>query len=1246
MSKITAIESAIVQLGAGEFQKICDTFLSKMDKYGAILGLGMKTGTLKTTIGNPDTYFRRENGKYVFVAYTTQQDNIFSKLKDDVEKCLDVGKTGVALIDIEEIVCCHASSKLSAGDDQKLHEMCSDYGIALTIYGVDEIAQQIYRNYPTIARDFLGISIDTNQIMSVDDFVNLYDASETAAPLDTVFQNRAEELSKLQADIRANNVVIVHGAAGVGKTRLVLEAVRTVAQEDGYNLLCVKNNNLQLYDDLVSNTEKPGNYLFFVDDANELAGLNLILEYITKVNLGYKIRIIMTVRDYAKESVIRDAWRIVTPCLYELKAFTEEEIKDFLKINMQITNEQFVDPIIEISAGNPRVAYMAGKVAKDTQSLAAVHDATQVYEQYYASIVESRLGDNRNLCLTAGILALVKAVMLDSLDYLDPVLNIGNLTREEFIDCIRQLSSMEVVEIQKDKVAAISDQCFANYMLYYEFFARKRVPFSELLSVGFIHFREGVIHSINTLMNLFFKSELQSYIETEVGKIWDKFKNDNTECFEEFARIFHVFRPEEAFIIAADKIDKIPQEISSNKHIDFEKGTFKSGDDILGFITGYEYTNYFETALEVLMSYVQKSDDNAIIGFSWLKSDCGLNSDSYRYNYHSEKVIAKKLAEYTSENNLIQRFILAYISYALAFEFRPTEMGRGNTLKIYDIKIKNCSGVKEYRAECWKLLKVLSVNNQLQDETINLLKKYAASVRAAEDASIVSDDKEYVLDILSGLNCSALNKGLIVRDLYYGWEKSNIDFDVEDEIFQSTKWKLYVLLEDEWIYSGLEYEVYQRQREESMIKYAENLSKSQISEFITAVASIVSEMDIQSKYSIIQGAETVIRKLCEDSDSAWTVFESILSGGIDIGLYPDIVLQAVFRNYDYHAIWNLLEGCNSANGNIWQLSFFQNLPEEYINKNTYEWLTSFLKSNSDKGIQTSSYRNLRFLDKFIKIDSDVYVTASRIIFNKVTYNEFIARIYLANLFNESVFSPEEILTRFASDQTLLKNIYFFTLRSDHFADYNNRFLVAFMEIDDSWVDEYADFIDERIQKHDDQDYDQYVALWKADGYMRYFDRIFDKVSENFNPIFSWRIATVFKVILAHEHGEQEVCDRQNKWVLHIIDKYAKDERIICLFAALSESGTSLRKSAFQRFFQLNDSYDMFQQLQLDPNHWGGFESEMVFDLQNKIEFLESILPYASGIKYLKHAKRIRDRIEFWKAQIEQTEMESICRKLH
>lgn len=66
MSKVTAIESAIVQMDPGKFQKLCDTLLSRIDKYGVVSGYGMKTGTLKTTIGNPDTYFVRGNGKYVF----------------------------------------------------------------------------------------------------------------------------------------------------------------------------------------------------------------------------------------------------------------------------------------------------------------------------------------------------------------------------------------------------------------------------------------------------------------------------------------------------------------------------------------------------------------------------------------------------------------------------------------------------------------------------------------------------------------------------------------------------------------------------------------------------------------------------------------------------------------------------------------------------------------------------------------------------------------------------------------------------------------------------------------------------------------------------------------------------------------------------------------------------------------------------------------------------------------------------
>ena len=343
MSKVTSIENAIIQLGPGEFQKFCDTFLSKKEKYGSIHGLGMKSGTLKTTIGNPDTYFRNESGKYICVAYTTQQDGIFQKLKDDIEKCLDAEKTKLPISDIEEIVCCHTSSNLLAGEDAELHRLCENNGVKLTIFGVDEIAQQVYSKYPTLAKDFFGISIDTNQIMSIEDFIALYDANEMAAPLSTVFQGRKEELENICNSIAENKVTVIHGKAGVGKTRIVLEAIKEFSRQEGYELLCVKNNNLPLYEDLISKTEKVGRYLFFVDDANELAGLPQVIQYITKTQNGYEVKVVLTVRDYVRESVLRIVKEYTIPNMIFLDCFSDNDIKAFLDVNMGITYELYVE---------------------------------------------------------------------------------------------------------------------------------------------------------------------------------------------------------------------------------------------------------------------------------------------------------------------------------------------------------------------------------------------------------------------------------------------------------------------------------------------------------------------------------------------------------------------------------------------------------------------------------------------------------------------------------------------------------------------------------------------------------------------------------------------------------------------------------------------------------------------------------------------------------------------------------------
>ena len=227
MASITDIKRRILELAPAPFQEFCDTLISKHG-YGVIHGYGMKSGTGNTTIGNPDTYIRKENGKYVFAAYTIQQNNIYSKLKEDIEKCLDLTKTGLDNNEIDEIICCHTSSNLSAGDDKKLHDLCADQGIALTIWGIDELANQVHNHYRSLAKDYLGLSIDTNQILSIEDFIILYDANRMAAPLNTIFRFRVNEKKEIINAIEQNPIVVITGKAGVGKTRLVLESIRDV----------------------------------------------------------------------------------------------------------------------------------------------------------------------------------------------------------------------------------------------------------------------------------------------------------------------------------------------------------------------------------------------------------------------------------------------------------------------------------------------------------------------------------------------------------------------------------------------------------------------------------------------------------------------------------------------------------------------------------------------------------------------------------------------------------------------------------------------------------------------------------------------------------------------------------------------------------------------------------------------------------------------------------------------------------
>ena len=193
MATIVSIKQKIEQLDAGSFQVLCDAYLSR-EGYPNPVALGTKAGTQKTTQGTPDTYFCLANGKYVLAEYTTQRPGLAGKIRSDLEKCFDSQLSGINNDDITEIIYCHTSSGIDAGADKSLKRYCQDKGVQLTMIGIDKLAEDISRKYPILAKEHLGLSVDTEQIQDPLDFVRQYDASALAAPLNTNFYSERMRL--------------------------------------------------------------------------------------------------------------------------------------------------------------------------------------------------------------------------------------------------------------------------------------------------------------------------------------------------------------------------------------------------------------------------------------------------------------------------------------------------------------------------------------------------------------------------------------------------------------------------------------------------------------------------------------------------------------------------------------------------------------------------------------------------------------------------------------------------------------------------------------------------------------------------------------------------------------------------------------------------------------------------------------------------------------------------------------------
>ena len=825
MSKLTDIKNRIDQMDGGAFQNLCDAYLSYKG-YKNVYSLGMHTGTDKTAKGNPDTYFLTAENKYVFVMYTTQKTNFLKKAIEDIDKCFDSQKTGVSAKDIAEIIYCHTYDRLGPGDDQYLREYCEKRGAVLTLIGLDQLGNDIFRECPILAQDFFGISIDSGQILSLDMFVAKHDANKMSAPLGTEFLLREMELEKAKTALRDNDVLLIAGPAGVGKTRFALELCRQLAEENGYTALVIKNNNLQLYEDLVSAIEEGKDYLVFVDDANELSELSHVLEYLPKAAIG--------TRHIARKQVMQCVMEVIRPETIKISSFSDDDIRKLIETCYGITNRVYTDRIVSIAEGNARIAMLAGKLAADSESLAAIQDASDLYHKYYSkqltALIESDTGVR-----SAGIIAFIQAIHLNHLEKLASIFEVAGISGSDFKSDLKLLHRAEIVDLCNDEAARISDQSFSNFLIKYVFVEEKIIPLSTMIETCFQINKSRTIDACNILLNVFSDQSVKGYVESQINIVWDKLEGDH-ENFLPFFRAFHMVRPTQTLLLLQEYIEQEtyhPFDVRTLPLDDDQQGKNVS-DDILQILSSFEDHSELPTALDLLLLYYQKRPDLFKQFCSVYAGRFEVNLDSPRFGYFTQSAVVKNLCEAVNaapeDRNLLTLFVHV-ADHFLKLDVSRAEGGRHNTVSFYTLTLSPDQPVLEYRKMLWSQLYQIYQRGAVQDEIEQILYRYGMpcyNVDAGLD--VVRAEFEDVLKFFDLFQLENLFHCVIAAHIKQVAKRIDYsELDILTPFLNSEKYKIYSALAPDFSeYDSEEYEKGIQRHQERVCKLVERYTPRDI----------------------------------------------------------------------------------------------------------------------------------------------------------------------------------------------------------------------------------------------------------------------------------------------------------------------------------------------------------------------------------------------------------------------------------
>lgn len=1185
------IEQKLSAIPGEVFQELMDALLSEVEEeYSHLVSTGRQSGKQKTVKGTPDTVIRLPNGKLLLIESTTnegikKQSEFRKKLIGDVQKCL----SKYSPAEVERIILC-SNEKVSAELEGELNKFTRPHGIKLDIWARDRIALALNSRQRHLAQLYLGIPFGTGQVVSEQEFVERYERPGYQTTLSNAFFARENELKALSESLLNSPISLVIGKAGVGKTKLCLEALhRFQVANPTWGCFCVTKTPTaeSIFNDIRHLLDPKKDYLIFLDDVNrQLTNFNEVLARMIDNGHG-KIHVLATVRDYGRKEV--ETYCQNSELGFQVSNVTplpEETILEILKSSdFNIQNQDYHRRILRIAQGNARIAIMLADLAIKTQNLEALNDVSDVYDQYFQRIQS----DNGVLHQTEarkvlGFIAFFQQVQTQPKAEYQAMLSHFGLLEETFWHYADQLDELELVEISTDRhFVRNADQSMGGYMFYKVFIAEQLLSFKALLQHYFHSHSRKVQEMIVAANNDFGPAKVAEQVTPLLSDLWLDLRHSDEKEVLSFLSVFWFWLPDQCLAFLQERIIALPLVKNPDYQTDLPTDNLRHENDpyietLQYFLHSQSYREqYFRAALSAGFHYVSRRPEAMPEWIKMLQEQLVFTREDYRHNFKRQVAFLNwMLANVEKTEYRVAMFVLA--SFLLKTDFQVHTSGTmKHQIAFYHFPLPITDEIRLFREQIWRFLS--DHFQQYPTECFQVLKAYSLNGDFHPVREVLESDLPFVVELLQDfLSPNNFSHCYYLHSLPERLQLFSVDTAILKALqkrFDCLQFQYFRVLDlnrlrnrDRYDLKETRHEEFERLKKEEIITFFQFADLEAFQSFYGEFVFLTNTEESRNA-NLNWGLDMILENHLEHNENlTFSFLRHILVKGNPSLYAPSALLISFIKTNAALAkrFWRAIEKIPFKGKTMWLMRFYEWLPPEFVNQEYYESMMAFYRNLDEPAIWHSEH-----LERYIS-------------FNPNVFRDFLALNVAKNEIGQQArlwfdFFQKNIRHFRLEDTFLVQKAYFQQVALDQHFDHDFKDWLAVLKFDNNFLFEYIRQYNWSDRLHQANDHRKLGILWSLGNAEEIVEKAMLAVDWQGEP---WVIPFEYPANELFLGIPAEQMERAAQFWQNFIEKHHTDLALMQLaFNIIRRLFDQHYQTLFLKFIALNPNVEFFQKIR-----WG------------------------------------------------------------